>query len=190
MSPKRSRRTADVLRFPGRALDPLADDQPDRIDLCDDPATSSPDQGQRHTEGKPDDDVQARRSRSEEMAAPARLGTVNACSRRKGFRGRSAAGRRLIHLLGTQHLTIPQVLSEWQGTEVFLHYAADPDAEDLLAAMNIRCRGRLQRDDQSNFPKVHLQSKTSVPFIVEVTCEYQTGVLSGTGIKREVLCLF
>src|SRR5579871_5771573 len=107
MSPKRSRRTADVLRFPGRALDPLADDQPDRIDLCDDPATSSPDQGQRHTEGKPDDDVQARRSRSEEMAAPARLGTVNACSRRKGFRGRSAAGRRLIHLLGTQHLTIP-----------------------------------------------------------------------------------
>src|SRR5262249_45948711 len=96
MPPQRSRRAADVLRFPGRALDPLADDQPDRIDLCDHPATPSPDQGQRHTEGESDDAVQARPGCSEKMAAPARLRAVNACSGRKGFPGWSVTGRRLI----------------------------------------------------------------------------------------------
>src|SRR5215471_14556733 len=96
MSPQGSRGTADVLRFPGRALDPLADDQPDRIDLCDHPVTPSPDQGQRHTEGESDDDVQARPGSSKAMAAPAWLGTLNACSGRKGFRGWSVTGRRLV----------------------------------------------------------------------------------------------
>src|SRR6516162_7295675 len=98
MSAQRSTGVVDVLRFPGRALDPSADDQPDRIDLCDHPATPSPDQGQRHTEGESSDDVQARPSRSEEMAASAWLRTVGACSRREDFRGWSVAGRRLIRL--------------------------------------------------------------------------------------------
>ena len=96
MSPQGSRGIANVLRLPGGALDPPADDQPDRIDLCDDPATPSPDQGQRHTESEPDDDVQARPSRSEEMAAPAWLGTSDAYSARKDFRGWSVTGRRLV----------------------------------------------------------------------------------------------
>src|ERR1700688_977392 len=96
MSPQGPRGAADVLRFPGGALDPPADDQPDRIDVRDDPATPSSNQGQRHTEGEPDDDVQARPGRSKEMAAPARLGTAAACSGRKDFRGWSVTGRRLI----------------------------------------------------------------------------------------------
>ena len=38
----------DLLRLPGRALDPFADDEPDRIDVRDDPATAPPNQGKRH----------------------------------------------------------------------------------------------------------------------------------------------
>src|SRR5262245_42281588 len=96
MSPQGSRGAADLLRFPGGALDPLADDQPDRIDLCDDPATPSSDQRQRHTQGEFNDDVQARPGCAEEMAATTWLGAVDACAGRKDFRGWSVTGRRLV----------------------------------------------------------------------------------------------
>src|SRR5579871_5759401 len=124
MPPQRSRGAADLLRFPGGALDPLADHQPDRIDLCDDPATPSSDQGQRHAQGKPDDDVQARPGCSEAMAAPAWLGTDNACSGRKGFRGWSVTGRRLVQpswnttFDNTSSFTIKGVIQNRQEKEL------------------------------------------------------------------------
>src|SRR5262245_61480980 len=96
MSPQGSRGAADLLRFPGGALDPLADDQPDRIDLCDDPATPSSDQRQRHTQGEVNDDVQARPGCAEEMAATTWLGAADAGAGRKDFCGWSATGRRLV----------------------------------------------------------------------------------------------
>ena len=43
-----SRRAADLLRLPGRALDAPADDQPDREHVRHGAPAASPDQGQRH----------------------------------------------------------------------------------------------------------------------------------------------
>src|SRR5438128_6780475 len=64
MFAERSRGAPGVLRLPGGALETSAGDESDRIDLCDDSATSPPHERQRHQEDELGDDVQAGPSRS------------------------------------------------------------------------------------------------------------------------------
>ena len=64
-----SRSSLGLLRLPGRALDSLADDQPDRIHLRHGAATNETDQGERLSDRLPDDGLQADAIGIEEMEA-------------------------------------------------------------------------------------------------------------------------
>ncbi len=95
-----SRRAADVLRLPGRALGPLANDQPDRIDVRDDSTSSSKDQRQRHQASELDDDVQAGSVGLEEMETTELPRKDHPRHRRTFLQRRNHAGRnrRLIQI--------------------------------------------------------------------------------------------
>ena len=101
-------RPPGILRLPGRALGPPADDQPDREHLRDDPPAASPHEGQRLEEGESHDDVQARSVRQPTLAKTQRSSPTCSCSRRKNLHRRSPAERRLIQDRSTQLLTIAQ----------------------------------------------------------------------------------
>ena len=74
-----SRRAPDLLRLPGRALDSLADDQPDRVHLRHGATTNETDQGERLSDGLPDDGLQADAIGLEEVEALERRDIVNSC---------------------------------------------------------------------------------------------------------------
>src|SRR5262249_3417372 len=65
--------TAGVLRLPGGALGPPADDEPDRIDVRHGAAADAQDERQRVALGLPDDGVQADGGSREGLAAIERL---------------------------------------------------------------------------------------------------------------------
>ena len=83
----------DVLRLPGRALDPLADDQSHREHVRHGAPAASPDQGQRLTHGLPDDGLQADAVRRQEMAAPERLKLLARRDRRSSIHRRNQTPR-------------------------------------------------------------------------------------------------
>src|SRR5262249_14779527 len=85
-----------VLRFSSRALEALEDDEPNRINVRNDPIASSSNKGKRHQEDEPGHDVQAGQSRSEEMAAAERPRASGPLASRESFCGWCSAGRRLI----------------------------------------------------------------------------------------------
>lgn len=92
-------RALDVLRLPGGALEALADDEPDRIGVRDDPAAASPDEGQRLTPHEPGDDVQAGPVGLGPLAEAQRPSADHAAFGGQEVRGRNPAGRRLTEIL-------------------------------------------------------------------------------------------
>ncbi len=105
---KGPRRAARVLRLPGRALEPLANKQPDRIDVRDNPLATSKAQRKWNSPRELGDDVQARTISFEEMETPELLRENRIRHRRTFLQRRNHAGRnrRLTQELNTQQLTI------------------------------------------------------------------------------------
>jgi hypothetical protein len=81
---------------PCRALEAPEDDEPDRINVRNDPLASSSNQGKRHAENEPDHDVQAGSSRSEEVAPTERSRAFGTSASRESVFGWCVAGRCLI----------------------------------------------------------------------------------------------
>src|SRR5262249_45146982 len=77
-----SRGVTGLLRLPGPALDPPADDEPDRIDVRHGAAADDQDEREWQPVGLPDDGVQADGSGLEEVAAVERLAAANEGDRR------------------------------------------------------------------------------------------------------------
>ena len=98
--------TARVLRLPSRALEALENNQPNRVDVRNDSAPSSPHKRMRNQAGQPHDDVQVSQIRREEMAATKRTRANHLAFGRKEIRQRRAAGRRLTDDLKTRLLRI------------------------------------------------------------------------------------
>src|SRR5262249_43396483 len=91
-----SGRAVGVLRFSSRALEALEDDEPNRINVRNDPIASSSNKGKRHQEDEPGHDVQAGQSRSEEMAAAERPRASGPLAPRESICGWLTQVRRLI----------------------------------------------------------------------------------------------
>ena len=83
-------RAAGVLRLPRRALDPPADDQPDRVDLRHRPAPHQGHPRARVTRGRAGHGVQADRGRPGPLARGQRPAPGRARPRRRGVRQRQA----------------------------------------------------------------------------------------------------
>ena len=115
-----SRRAADVLRLPGRALGSLANDEPDRIDVRDDSASSSKDQRQRHPTSKLGDDVQARSISLQEMETT-RTATRRSHSSSKDGPSKTESCRKKSPLNSrTQNTTIDNCSSPTRRSRMFI----------------------------------------------------------------------
>ena len=85
---KRPPSAAGFLRLSGRALGALADDEPDRVHLCDGPIAAATNEGLRQPGGIVNDGLHAGPPDRAPLATPERFGSDCSCLRWKGIQGR------------------------------------------------------------------------------------------------------
>ena len=119
-----SRRVVDLLRLPGRTLDPLAHDQSDREHVRDGPPAASAHQGERFSHGLPDDGLQADAVGVQEMAAAKQYAAHARSDRRSSVhrRNQTPSNRRLKNFPSTtscnisrEHVPLPYNLPLLDG---------------------------------------------------------------------------
>ena len=84
---ERPRGAAGFLRLSGRALDALADDESDRVHLCDDPIAAAANERMRQPGSFVDDGLHAGPPGRAPLAAPERFRSDRSCLRWKGIQG-------------------------------------------------------------------------------------------------------
>ena len=126
---KRPQSAAGFLRLSGRALGALADDEPDRIHLCDGPIAAATNEGLRQPGGIVNDGLHAGPPGRAPLATPERFGSDCSCLRWKGIQGRfdGPGERRLtsktLASTSRQSLTVLEVpryrafTDDWDGGE-------------------------------------------------------------------------
>ncbi len=98
---------AGFLRLSGRALGALADDESDRIHLCDGPIAAATNEGLRQPGSFVDDGLHAGPPGRTPLAAPERVRSDRSCLRWKGIQGWiDGSGERRLTSAHPQHLTI------------------------------------------------------------------------------------
>ena len=126
------------LRLSGRALGALADDEPDRVHLCDGPFAAATNEGLWQPRSVVNDGLHAGPPSQAPLATPERFGSDCSCLRGKGFQGWiDGSGKTPPDLAHPQHLTISR-----------RRYDEHPAAEDSVFATRFPSHQTEPKDDR------------------------------------------